>query len=226
MTKCLLSMVAGAVLLCGSAFAAPVALSNSQLDQVTAGSVFDYVFGTPGAVNQASDNGSTMAAEATFAAADGNSNAVTGTDNDVTSAVASDYGVANNGDDNDFNAALADNGANAVSGNDNTAIAVNLVNNQLTVDASSKEADDFSALATDDATVYQNQAFDGSAVATDTATATVKDYEAINNDDSNIVVGEGNTQTIDFMGIDDAEIERGGMGQIAKTADASNAFNT
>lgn len=225
MTKRLLCILAGATLLCGSAFAAPVALNNSQLDQVTAGSVFDYVFGDPGAVNQASDNGSTLAAEATFAAADNNSNAVTGTDNEVTSAVAYDDAIANNGDDNTFNEAYADNGANAVSGDFNDAIAVNLVDNELYVDASLKVADENSALATDEGVVYQNQADDESAVATDSATATVKEFLAIDNEDANVVVGEGNTQTIDYMEIEDAEIEEGGMGQIAKYADAENSFN-
>ncbi|HEY3417873.1 MAG TPA: hypothetical protein VGM23_13395 [Armatimonadota bacterium] len=227
MVQRMLGALAVLTLLCGSVFAAPVALTNAQLDGVAAGaSVFDYVFGS-GGVNQASDNGSTAGMEATFTAADCGSNAVAGTDNDVTSAIAETGGVANNGDDNDLNTALADNGANAVAGNDNLAVAVNLTGNDLTLDLSQKRAEDGSAVATDSGTVYQNQADDGSAVATDEATATTKYYAAFCNEDSNIIVGEGsgNSQTVDFMGIEDAEIEEGGMGQIAKTADASNAFN-
>jgi hypothetical protein len=226
MNKSLLGFLAATMLLCGSVFAAPVALTNAQLDTVTAGaSVFDYVFGTGGAVNQASDNESTLAADAAFAAADGGSNAITGDGNTTTSAIADTGGVANNGDGNDLNGAAADNGANAVSGNGNTAVDVTLADNTLTLDASEKVAEDGSALATDNGQVFQNQADDGSAVATDTATATVKDYAAIGNDDSNIVVGEGNTQSIDATSIDDATIEEGGMGQIAKEATATNSFN-
>ncbi|HEY3416129.1 MAG TPA: hypothetical protein VGM23_04505 [Armatimonadota bacterium] len=242
MMKCLCSALAVLALLCGSAFAAPVALTNTQLDGVSAGSVFDYVFGSSGSINQASDNESTLAAEASFSAADGGSNAITGEGNTVTSAIAADGGVANNGglvaidaqieqidgeNGNNMNTAGADNGANAVAGNCNLAAAVNLVGNDLTLDLSQKRADDGSALATDCAEVYQNQADDYSAVATDEATATTKYYAAFCNEDSNIIVGEGsgNSQTVDFMGIEDAEIEEGGVGQIAKTADASNSFN-
>ncbi|MHB9023382.1 MAG: hypothetical protein ACYC7E_04295 [Armatimonadota bacterium] len=224
MNKTLIGVLA-AVMLCSSVFAAPVALTDAQLDGVSAGqSVFDYVFGS-GGVNQASDNESTMAAQANFSAADNGSNAVTGTDNEATSALATDNGLANNGDDNEFNASAADTGANAVSGEDNTAIAVTLADNTFDIDASEKEAEDGSALATDNATLNQNQADDGSAVATDNGVATVKEFEAENNDESNVVVGEGNTQTIDDTEIEDASIEEGGMGQIAKEAYASNSFN-
>lgn len=226
MLKSMLSALAVSALLCGSVFAAPVALTNAQMDGVTAGSVFDYVF-DGGTVNQASDNESTAGMEASFAVADNGSNAVTGEDNEVTSAIADCGSVANNGDENDFNAAEADNGANAIAGDENLAVAVNLVGNDLAVDLSTKVADDESAVATDNGVVYQNQAEDGSAVATDEANATVKEYLAIDNEDSNVVVGEGsgNSQTVDYMSIDDAEIEEGGMGQIAKEADACNSFN-
>ncbi|MHB9023384.1 MAG: hypothetical protein ACYC7E_04305 [Armatimonadota bacterium] len=226
MMKSMLSALALTVLLCSSVFAAPVALTNDQLDQVAAGqSVFDYVFGSPGAVNQASDNGSTLAADASFSAADNTSNAATGTDNDIDSAVASGEGLANTGDDNEYNASGASGGANAVSGEDNTALAVILTNNNLTADLSEKEAEDDSALATDSAILNQNQADDTSAVATDSATATVKEFEAENNDDSNVVVGEALTQNVDVTEIEEAEISEGGAGQIAKYADASDSFN-
>ncbi|MHB9023383.1 MAG: hypothetical protein ACYC7E_04300 [Armatimonadota bacterium] len=226
MTKSLLSMLAALVLLCGSVVAAPVALSNDQLDQVTAGqSVFDYVFGSPGAVNQASDNGSVLAADASFSAADNGSNAVTGTDNEVESAIATDNGLANVGDDNEYNASAATGGANAVSGEDNDALTVTLTGNTLTADLSEKEAEDDSALATDSAILNQNQADDTSAVATDSATATVKEFEAENNDDSNVAVGEALTQNVDITEIEEAEIEEGGTGQIAKYAEACNSFN-
>lgn len=243
MNKSLVVLLA-ACALAGSSitFAAPVALTNAELDSVSAGSgsVFDYVFG-----NGVSGTEPVTATDASLAAADNGGIAVTGDENEVPAAWAADNGTAVAGEDNETNHALADNGSVATAGEDNTTTYVSLNDVPVTIKANVNTGEEGTAItASDNATVASNSG-DHGIVATDNATVGITEFTADDiedNDDSSIAVGYGNEQVSDaedsniVMGSNntqhvdqsevEGEVEKGAFGFVARdNTTITDSFN-
>ncbi|MHB9133156.1 MAG: hypothetical protein ACYDBB_18970 [Armatimonadota bacterium] len=233
MKKSLVVVLAACALVISSlAFAAPVQLSNDQLDTVSAGSgsVFDYVFG-----GSTETTDGVTATQASLAAADNSSVAVSGEDNELSASQASENGIAVSGEDNevDFNDAWADDVA--VAGNANDTTNVELSDIALTIDANVNTGENGTAIAASDTTNVTSNSGQGGIAASDNATVKLTEYEAddiddnddssvavgsknqqvADADDSNIVQGSNNQQDVDQSEID-GEIEEGGNGFVAR----------
>lgn len=195
---------AGALVMSSLAFAAPKVLSSAQMETVAAGSLLDVFLPTTATF-------STSGYEATetvegLAAADNGGVAVSGSENDLPTAVATDYGIATNGDDNEV---VAD-GANLVVFAEGGEEGLAAVGEGNLVTAIEQEGANIGVVTGDNAQI-------------DVALNTVDEVDG----GSAGVAGSGNTVDVfkKDITIDEAVISGGAYGVIAGEATVSNSFN-
>ncbi|MHB9133155.1 MAG: hypothetical protein ACYDBB_18965 [Armatimonadota bacterium] len=245
MKKSLVVVLAACALVVSSlAFAAPVQLSNDQLDTVSAGSgsVFDYVFG--GGTETTTDG--VTATQASLAAADNGSVAVVGADNELSASQASENGIALSGDDNEVDVNNAAAGDVAVAGNDNDTTNVELSNITLDIGANVNTGENGTAITASEEAAVTSNSGQGGIAASDNATVKLTEYEADDiedNDDSSVAVGSKNQQVSDAedsnivqgsnnqQWVDQSEIdgtiEEGGNGFVARDCTTvTDSFNS
>ncbi|MHB9133157.1 MAG: hypothetical protein ACYDBB_18975 [Armatimonadota bacterium] len=244
MKKSLVVALAACALVVSSiAFAAPVQLTNDQLDTVSAGSgsVFDYVFG-----NGTTGTEQVTATQASIAAADNTSAAVVGDDNELSAAQATDNGIAVSGEENevDVNNAAAEDVAVAGNANDTTNVTLENVTVDLLANVNTGE-NGTAVTASENAVVTSNSGQGGIAASGD-ASVKISEFEAddiedndnssiavgsenqqvADAEDSNIVQGTNNSQWVDQSEID-GTIEEGGNGFVARdNTTITDSFNS